>query len=425
MRLKRLPRLLRSDSATVPFACGLIVRTVVVPGELIDQLPADQLDVVLAHELAHHRRHDLWVNAAQTLTFVAFWFHPVYWWLTRTIRQVREQCCDDLLLATRLTSADICCDTLLTVAARPASPRTTPVAISMAHPLASRLQRLLDDSQKRSSRLSVSGWILTGAAALLIWPGLRLATESTLLISRGAGATTQPTPSKSVEISGSLMDESGSPIPGADVYLVRRNPFSRRLEDRDTLAEAGSDRSNRPLSDDGYRRRAGGPLALEHGHLGIQRRLCRRGDKPVSDESSLPDQADRAAVNGRFPRGRTGRASGARCPRLARIRSVPHGIRRCARVAPSSLEPEDRRRRPRLSAGRNSGQRAFAEDRVPAVRIPRDVVRRSPTAFGQDARASLRSATSARSSVKWRRTILPQSPTLKFAALPVGLKAST
>lgn len=83
LRLKRPPRLLRSDSATVPFACGLIVRTVVVPGELIDQLLADQLDVVLAHELAHHRRHDLVVNAVQTLTFVAFWFHPVYWWLTR------------------------------------------------------------------------------------------------------------------------------------------------------------------------------------------------------------------------------------------------------------------------------------------------------------------------------------------------------
>jgi hypothetical protein len=46
LRLKRPPQLLRSDSATVPFACGLINRTVVVPGVLIDQLPAAQLDVV-------------------------------------------------------------------------------------------------------------------------------------------------------------------------------------------------------------------------------------------------------------------------------------------------------------------------------------------------------------------------------------------
>jgi hypothetical protein len=214
-----------------------------VPGELIDLLPADQLDVVLAHELAHHRRHDLWVNAVQTLTFVAFWFHPVYWWLTRTIRQVREQCCDDLLLATRLTSADICCDTLLTVACRPASPRTAPVAISMGHPLASRLQRLLDESQKRTSRLSVSGWILTGAAALLIWPGLRLATPTVLRAADGLGATAQPTPSTPVDISGTLMDESGLPIPDADVYLIRRNAFSHRLEDRDTLLrQAQTDR---------------------------------------------------------------------------------------------------------------------------------------------------------------------------------------
>src|SRR6185503_3255220 len=58
-----------------------------------------QLDAVLAHELAHIRRHDFAVNALQTAADVLLFYHPACWWLSRRIRVEREHCCDDIAVA--------------------------------------------------------------------------------------------------------------------------------------------------------------------------------------------------------------------------------------------------------------------------------------------------------------------------------------
>ena len=51
---------------------------------------------MIAHELAHVRRRDLWVNLFQRLTETLLFYHPAVWWLSRRIRVERELCCDDL-----------------------------------------------------------------------------------------------------------------------------------------------------------------------------------------------------------------------------------------------------------------------------------------------------------------------------------------
>jgi len=51
---------------------------------------------LLAHELAHVRRHDYLVNLLQCGTEVLLFYHPVVWWLSGHIRREREQVCDDL-----------------------------------------------------------------------------------------------------------------------------------------------------------------------------------------------------------------------------------------------------------------------------------------------------------------------------------------
>ena len=69
--------------------------------------------LILAHELAHHRRRDLWINWVQLALTAVWWFNPVLWVLNRQIRKVREDCCDDLLLTRNLTTGQAYCDTLL------------------------------------------------------------------------------------------------------------------------------------------------------------------------------------------------------------------------------------------------------------------------------------------------------------------------
>ncbi len=59
-------------------------------------LSPEQLEAVLAHELAHIRRADYVWNLAQTAIETLFFFHPAVWWLGHRVRHHRELCCDDL-----------------------------------------------------------------------------------------------------------------------------------------------------------------------------------------------------------------------------------------------------------------------------------------------------------------------------------------
>jgi len=57
-------------------------------------MPANQVEALLAHELAHIRRHDYLVNVLQGVAEAFLFYHPAIWWISRNIRKERELCCD-------------------------------------------------------------------------------------------------------------------------------------------------------------------------------------------------------------------------------------------------------------------------------------------------------------------------------------------
>lgn len=87
-------RIYQSASATVPTVFGVIRPMLVLPAAIVTGMPANQLDAILAHELAHIARQDFLINCLQTLVEIALFYHPAVWWLSNTIRQDRELCCD-------------------------------------------------------------------------------------------------------------------------------------------------------------------------------------------------------------------------------------------------------------------------------------------------------------------------------------------
>jgi len=89
-------RLLESTRAHVPMVIGWLRPVVLVPVSALTGLPADQLETILAHELAHIRRHDYLVNLLQSVVETLFFYHPAVWWLSNRIRIERELCCDDM-----------------------------------------------------------------------------------------------------------------------------------------------------------------------------------------------------------------------------------------------------------------------------------------------------------------------------------------
>ena len=80
----------------VPFVVGCLRPIVVLPISALSQLNVAQVEAILAHELAHVRRHDYLVNLLQTLAETLFFYHPAVWWISARIRDEREHCCDDV-----------------------------------------------------------------------------------------------------------------------------------------------------------------------------------------------------------------------------------------------------------------------------------------------------------------------------------------
>jgi beta-lactamase regulating signal transducer with metallopeptidase domain len=96
--LRRAVQVLQSTLAQVPVVIGYVRPVVLLPVTLVAGIPAAQLDAILAHELAHVRRHDFVINLLQTLVETVFFYHPGVWWLSRRLRVEREYCCDDLVV---------------------------------------------------------------------------------------------------------------------------------------------------------------------------------------------------------------------------------------------------------------------------------------------------------------------------------------
>lgn len=98
VKIKKGINLLESSLATSPMTIGFLQPVILLPIGLITGLSNKELEAVLAHELAHIKRHDYLVNIIQSLVEILFFFHPATWWISANIREERENCCDDLAI---------------------------------------------------------------------------------------------------------------------------------------------------------------------------------------------------------------------------------------------------------------------------------------------------------------------------------------
>ena len=78
---------------------GWLKPVILIPTSALAGLSPLQLEAILAHELAHIRRHDYLVNLLQTLVETLLFYHPAVWWVSKQIRIERENCCDDLAVS--------------------------------------------------------------------------------------------------------------------------------------------------------------------------------------------------------------------------------------------------------------------------------------------------------------------------------------
>jgi len=84
-----------SEEGTQPVVCGLLRPVIVVPRNLVPSLGSRHLRDVLFHELAHVKRYDLWVNLAQNIVQVLYFYNPFLWAAAAVMRRLRDEAADE------------------------------------------------------------------------------------------------------------------------------------------------------------------------------------------------------------------------------------------------------------------------------------------------------------------------------------------
>lgn len=94
-----LVRYASSEIVDAPAVVGWFRPIVLMPMSVMSGLSVEQLDAIIAHELAHIKRYDALVNLFQIAAETVLFYHPAVWWVNRVIRAERENCCDDIAVS--------------------------------------------------------------------------------------------------------------------------------------------------------------------------------------------------------------------------------------------------------------------------------------------------------------------------------------
>jgi len=164
MRLTRIIRYCESLHLDAPAVIGWFRPIVVLPLSALTGLSQTQLNAVIAHELAHIRRLDAFINLFQIAAESLLFYHPAIWWLNRRIRAERENCCDDVAIS--VCGSPVEYARALTLMEEWRAAPALAMAINRA-PLAERVRRLLgipsDSSMTRTASLTAGVFCLSVA----------------------------------------------------------------------------------------------------------------------------------------------------------------------------------------------------------------------------------------------------------------------
>ena len=176
--LPRRVHVIDSDAVDTPTVIGWLRPVVLLPVAVLANLTPGQVQAILAHELAHVRRHDFVVNLLQTIAETLLFYHPAVWWLSSRIRAEREHCCDDI-------AVDVCGDAVgyaeaLTTSASLArirsagAPKTALAVAATGGSLLQRVRRLLRLPVENDRRGPKAPFVIAATVLMIVIVGARL-----------------------------------------------------------------------------------------------------------------------------------------------------------------------------------------------------------------------------------------------------------
>ena len=194
-------RLLVSGLVETPVVAGWLRPVILVPVGALAGLPAEHLEAILLHELAHIRRHDNLVNMLQNVAEALLFYHPATWWISGHIRIERELCCDDVAVAATGDAFTYATALATLEAYRPAHARS--VMAANGGRLADRIARVLGQARPEPRVFSTPGAAIAVLLAITAYvlfgqtserPKFEAATVKPIKESMRSSAGMRPTP---------------------------------------------------------------------------------------------------------------------------------------------------------------------------------------------------------------------------------------
>ena len=130
LEIKRKVKLLQSFSIETPIVIGWLKPVILIPASVFLQISPKELETIITHELIHIRRCDAFVNFAQSIVEVLFFYHPCAWWISKVIRREREFAGDEAVIEIFSASALVYANALanLEVVRQTANRKLSPLA---------------------------------------------------------------------------------------------------------------------------------------------------------------------------------------------------------------------------------------------------------------------------------------------------------
>ena len=177
LKITQSVQFLQSGWIETPIVTGWLKPVILVPASVFLQITPRELETIVAHELIHIRRGDAFVNFAQNLAEILFFYHPCLWWISREIRREREFATDAAVLEVYENSRIVYANALANLEAiRQGANQALPRYVTAANG-GNLMQRISIILQKNTGiKRSASAW--SAGLALALLPAVLLAVFS-------------------------------------------------------------------------------------------------------------------------------------------------------------------------------------------------------------------------------------------------------
>lgn len=230
-----------SEHISIPAVIGFFKPFILLPAAMLSNLTPTQIESIILHELYHIRRNDHFINIFQQLMEIALFFHPAVWVINSAMRQERENCVDEWVVAKTRQPHDYANALLLLEERRHQHNRLIVAASQSKYYLLTRIKNIMTmKTQQSNSAPKVAGILLLLTALFsLAWinPAISINSKADSHFSRSSSDNTAMA-SDTIKEAIRITDPTSIQLEEGDVIAWESLSEKNKQQIREALQEA-------------------------------------------------------------------------------------------------------------------------------------------------------------------------------------------